>query len=428
MNRSTGRLFYVILSGLVLTVLIICSVPAASASRGARPTIAPAMPSEEPPPTNTPTPLPTVSPLYFSTPGGPTCVGGGCTLPSGYNVIASPVLNNQSLQAYDPKTGSVFGTGRVETTIKVNGAGISTVRVYYGLSGVNCTAGHSLDITKASGNVNHPNVPLSGYLDVPLNSSDRGAFNIFTRCFTSGSYVGNFGISSVWYSLIDVATPTPTATATLTSTPTNTPTPIPTTPPPSSNYDRVAAVNYADQWAHDRNGNYPNFGSGCNCNDCTNYSSQVLHNGNYPLRMGNEDPDSPFEWWYKDFGLWYTNSKTWSAANWFNLYVHQYNYEFEINPPLSTLQGGDFIVMDLRDNEYPDEPPDGIPDHIRVVVGGGYTSTNQNDYECNDPPQTPPPTTMDLLTDQHCPDRRHVAWDYNLVLGYHNLWYIHVIY
>jgi hypothetical protein len=156
----------------------------------------------------------------------PSCVGGGCTLPSGYNIVVNPVRNEQSLQAYDPKTGSVFGTGRVETTIIVGGAGISTVRIYYALNGVSCPGGISLDVTKRSGNINHPNVPLSGYLDVTLTWADFGAFNLFTRCNTTGSYVGNFGISSLWYSLIDVATPTPTAT--LTSTPTNTPMPTAT--------------------------------------------------------------------------------------------------------------------------------------------------------------------------------------------------------
>lgn len=229
MNRETGRLFYVILSGMILIALIIYSAPAVAASPSPKGTVAPAMPSEEPPPTNTPMLTATGIPSYFSNPGGPSCVGGGCTLPSGYNVVVSAVRNEQSLQAYDPKTGSVFGTGRVETTILVSGVGIGTVRVYYGLSGVSCSGGHSVDIAKRSGNENHLNVPLSGYVDVTLTSLDFGEFTIYTRCKTAGSYVGNFGIDSVWYSLIDVATPTPTAaptstpTITLTSTPTFTP-------------------------------------------------------------------------------------------------------------------------------------------------------------------------------------------------------------
>ncbi|MFZ5858592.1 MAG: hypothetical protein ACOYZ6_17325 [Chloroflexota bacterium] len=231
MNRLTGKLFYVILSGMILIALIIYSAPAVAASPSPKGTVVPAMPSEEPPPTNTPMPSPTPTgiPSYFSNPGGPSCVGGGCTLPSGYNVVVSAIRNEQSLQAYDPKTGSVFGTGRVETTILVSGAGIGTVSVYYGLSGVSCSGGHSVDIAKRSGNETHLNVPLSGYVDVTLTSLDFGEFTIYTRCRTAGSYVGNFGISSVWYSLIDVATPTPTAAPT--STPTATFIPSPTVTP-----------------------------------------------------------------------------------------------------------------------------------------------------------------------------------------------------
>ncbi|PIO47003.1 MAG: hypothetical protein CMR00_12740, partial [[Chlorobium] sp. 445] len=55
----------------------------------------------------------------------------------------------------------------------------------------------------------------------------------------------------------------------------------------AGSYNRTAAVSYADSWAHGRNGSYPNYGSGCGCNDCTNYISQVLHNRGYPLRTGN---------------------------------------------------------------------------------------------------------------------------------------------
>ncbi|MFZ5858597.1 MAG: hypothetical protein ACOYZ6_17350 [Chloroflexota bacterium] len=55
MNRSTGRLFYVILSGMILIALIIYSAPTVAAGPSPKGTIAPAMPSEEPPPTNTPT-------------------------------------------------------------------------------------------------------------------------------------------------------------------------------------------------------------------------------------------------------------------------------------------------------------------------------------------------------------------------------------
>ena len=85
---------------------------------------------------------------------------------------------------------------------------------------------------------------------------------------------------------------TPTLTATPTETPTDTPTatftpdlPPTITPTPINGYiyDRNAAVAYADDWAHEpRNSKYPNYGveaDGNDCDDCTNYLSQVLAAG-----------------------------------------------------------------------------------------------------------------------------------------------------
>ena len=72
------------------------------------------------------------------------------------------------------------------------------------------------------------------------------------------------------------------------------------------NYNRSAAVAYADQWALSRNSNYPQFG-----NDCTNFASQVLQAGGYP----QTNPGSYFtcdpSLWYQPFFVnmwWYTYS------------------------------------------------------------------------------------------------------------------------
>jgi hypothetical protein len=75
-NTQQGRLFYVILVGLILTMLVISFVPVASASQESNSTVIPAMPSEEPPPTNTPLPTGTATPVT-----GLTFVNGsgGCT-------------------------------------------------------------------------------------------------------------------------------------------------------------------------------------------------------------------------------------------------------------------------------------------------------------------------------------------------------------
>ena len=66
-----------------------------------------------------------------------------------------------------------------------------------------------------------------------------------------------------------------------------------------------------------------------------------------------------------------------------------------------------------------DEPPDGVYDHIKVVVGDGYTSTDPIDYVTyvdGAPviPTTAPESVFDVLINQNCIDRWHVAWDYGV--------------
>lgn len=200
-------------------------------------------------------------------------------------------------------------------------------------------------------------------------------------------------------------------------------------------YDRVAAVSYANDWARDRNPNYPlSNETGCGCNDCTNYISQILHEGGYPLRVGHTwDADNKYEWWYRTNFFPY-NSKTWSATDWFYQYTKIYDAEFDTNVQWSDLEGGDFILMDLRNNETPNiNTPDGKPDHARVVIGEGDTSDNPIDYisytsnHCAINYNPVPPVETTLLVNQHCVDRKHVVWDYGIDFSVHNLFYIHVI-
>jgi hypothetical protein len=193
----------------------------------------------------------------------------------------------------------------------------------------------------------------------------------------------------------------------------------------AGSYNRAAAVTYADTWAHGRNSAYPSFGSGCNCNDCTNYISQVLHNGGYPLRTGNWNKESIYEWWYRKVLWWYETSNTWSAADWLMMYAAQYT-EFEFRSSPTELERGDFFLVDLRDNNNPSGPPDGKPDHGRVIVGYGYTSTNQADYTNGCGVNYPIPSQVyTLLINQHCVDRWHVKWDYRLPANI-RYWAIHV--
>ena len=186
----------------------------------------------------------------------------------------------------------------------------------------------------------------------------------------------------------------------------------------ASNYNRTNAAAYADNWAHDRNSAYKNYGTGCGCEDCTNFVSQALYNGGYPMRTGSWNTESYFEWWFRTVLLVKQNSKTWSATDWFNVYVAQYPGEFQYVISYANLAKGDFFLLDLNG--------DGSPDHARFVVGNGYTSTDQGDYTdgCG-VNNTIPSQTYTLLIDQHCVDRKHVAWNYNLP-GSVGRWYYHV--
>jgi hypothetical protein len=200
-------------------------------------------------------------------------------------------------------------------------------------------------------------------------------------------------------------------------------------------YDRIAAVSYADEWAHDRNEDYPLANeTGCNCNDCTNYISQALYEGGYPLRTGDWDDNDDAEWWYRaddNDPSTPENSKTWSATDWFKFYIDHYDDEFVVNPYPPVPQGGDFILVDIRNNTVPSILiPDGLPDHARFLVGYGWTSTDPSDYTdgCGGPnPIVVPESEYTLLANQHCTDRRHIAWDYNIDFDRYGVWYIHVI-
>jgi Putative amidase domain len=174
-------------------------------------------------------------------------------------------------------------------------------------------------------------------------------------------------------------------------------------------YNRSTAVSYADTWAKSRNSNYPNYGTGDGCNDCTNYVSQVLHNGGVPQISGSDDA---FHWYtYKDFWGTWKGSKSWAATDWFNTHASQFQstrYQYYSSGP-STLSSGDFFLMDLPTNPFQG------PDHARVIVGWGTVLEGDQIGQYK------------LLANQHCVDRKRVRWDYNLPAGT-LLWAWHVIY
>ena len=215
----------------------------------------------------------------------------------------------------------------------------------------------------------------------------------------------------------------------LVATPTDEPPPPEPTPEAGQLFNRSAAATYANTWAHGRNPNYPDFGGQCGCaTDCTNYASQVLHEGGYPLHPTDPAtwyPLNPIQWWYGQnypFGWWNTNS--WSVPDALREYVTHYpsDFQFKSSPVAGTnLTKGDFFLMDLD--------RDGTPDHTRVIVGSGYTSTKPADYTytgCISGGVAPiPARKMALLANQHCVDRWHVVWNYNLPNGT-KMWAYHV--
>jgi hypothetical protein len=173
-------------------------------------------------------------------------------------------------------------------------------------------------------------------------------------------------------------------------------------------YNRSAAVTYADTWAKARNSNYPNYGTGNGCTDCTNYVSQVLNQGGLPQIPGSNDA---LHWYiYKNIlGQW-RGSKSWAATDWFNTHASQFQgTRYQYYSSVTSLSAGDFFLMDLPTNPFQG------PDHARVIVGWGTVLEGDE------------VGLYRLLANQHCVDRKRVKWDYSLPTGT-LIWPWHVVY
>lgn len=106
----------------------------------------------------------------------------------------------------------------------------------------------------------------------------------------------------------------------------------------ASNYNRTAAVGYADHYCSDANPAYycPDW------NDCMNFSSQVLHAGGLP-EIG---------WWEWDVNHWFFNgcdwlqhSNTWSVPAWFDNHAEQTPSRYQ-QLSVYSLSPGDVILFD----------------------------------------------------------------------------------
>ena len=129
---------------------------------------------------------------------------------------------------------------------------------------------------------------------------------------------------------------------------------------------------------------------------------------------------------------------TWRNVEDFKKHAEAYPNEFDVSskttdPNLpANITAGDFILLDLGNNDTGINIPDNRPDHVRVIVGEGWTSTSVIDYydECVNSTPAPTPTAVPtsvfkMLIDQHCVDRYHVGWNYGIAENA-NKWYIHV--
>lgn len=115
-------------------------------------------------------------------------------------------------------------------------------------------------------------------------------------------------------------------------------------------YDRRAAVRYAERWWNDYNPNYRKFDV-----DCTNYVSQCLHAGGAPMRG---EPNRSEGWWY-GANSW---SYSWAVSHSLRWYLSGSTQGLkgkEVSSP-DQLLPGDVICYDFQG--------DGRWDHSTIVV------------------------------------------------------------
>jgi hypothetical protein len=129
-------------------------------------------------------------------------------------------------------------------------------------------------------------------------------------------------------------------------------------------YNRQAAVNYALQWWNKANPAYRNFGS----NDCTNFVSQCLYAGGWPMKGWNKWSLS--HWFY--YGYYYY-SNTWTVADDFSKFLAVYSgrgqaRSLAYKPWDKYFKIGDIIQIDY--GRYVGDPngPDGKWDHTMIIT------------------------------------------------------------
>ena len=116
-------------------------------------------------------------------------------------------------------------------------------------------------------------------------------------------------------------------------------------------YDRLKAVQYAENWWDDYNPAYEKFEV-----DCTNYISQCLHTGGAPMRG---HPNRSKGWWYQNKNWSYS----WSVANALKIHLGSSTVGLRAREVTDAreLKLGDVICYDFQG--------DGRFDHNTIVTG-----------------------------------------------------------
>ena len=166
-------------------------------------------------------------------------------------------------------------------------------------------------------------------------------------------------------------------------------------------YNRNNAVNYADQWALRRNGNYPSYGA-----DCTNFASQALAAGGYGQVNLDNNPSNLNNW----YSFWFLGHFV-AAHSWYNApdhYQFQWNHVpggyFQDAVSVASNDTAYFSTYDSQSMVGGDELfyswyGNGAIDHMAFQVWSGYS---QYTYPAN--------TWYGDLADQHVNDRYHISW------------------
>ncbi len=174
-------------------------------------------------------------------------------------------------------------------------------------------------------------------------------------------------------------------------------------------YNRSAAASYADTWAHSFNPNYhdySNLGGGA---DCTNFASQVMRAGTLPELAGccGQDPNDIYEWWHTNPTAYTPNSKSWSAADWMNRHMSQYQgSRYQAYSSVNNLQNGDVLLLQW--------PGYSVPSHARVIVDRNY---NQEYVPAKEGGTVLTLGVWGILADQHTTARKRVIWDDGIPAG-----------